>query len=257
MVLKIEKKNDMKLRIENLAIGYTQTILEKINLEARSGQLIALIGANGSGKSTFLKTLAGILSPLKGGFYLDEMNITQLNPKERAKYIGIVLTDKLDMPLSVFDFLSLGRQTFTGVLDRLTDSDYKVISQIMSELDLNKYKTSKVNELSDGERQKVLIARALIQETPVLLLDEPTTHLDIENKAMLLQQLIKISKEQQKIIILSTHDINLILPKTSKIWFAKEYNSINEINNKQLYSENLFNSNLIRFDSNCNIFRLI
>ncbi len=246
----------MELKIKNLVIGYQQPVLKNINLTAQSGELIVLIGKNGSGKSTLLKTLSGILPALSGQLQLDDINIWQLSPKERAKYISIVLTDRIDLPLSVIEFISLGRQAYTGMLDQLSNTDLAIINQIMNDLDLMKLINRSLLELSDGERQKVLIARALVQKTPVLLLDEPTTHLDIENKAVLIQKLLKISKEQQKIVIMSTHDINLMLPKTDKIWLAGKSGSILEKDNKQPVLEELFTSNLIEYDQDCQVFRL-
>ncbi len=245
----------MKLKIKNLSIGYGhQAVLSDIDITARSGDFIALIGKNGSGKSTFLKTLAGILEAIEGEILMDGQDLLQLKPTERAKYVSIVLTDAILTPLKVKEFISLGRQNFTGTWNRLLPEDHRIINQVIQELNLTDLLNKKITEISDGERQKVLISRALVQETPIVLLDEPTTHLDLENKAVLLKKLKKISQMQNKIIILSTHDINLILPQTNKVWFT---NHSIEILEKNQSLKGLFDLDLLRYDEACQIFRLV
>ena len=245
----------MKLKIKNLSIGYGhQAVLSDIDITARSGDFIALIGKNGSGKSTFLKTLAGILEAIEGEILMDGQDLLQLKPTERAKYVSIVLTDAILTPLKVKEFISLGRQNFTGTWNRLLPEDHRIINQVIQELNLTDLLNKKITEISDGERQKVLISRALVQETPIVLLDEPTTHLDLENKAVLLKKLKKISQMQNKIIILSTHDINLILPQTNKVWFTNH--SIETLEKNQSL-KGLFDLDLLRYDEACQIFRLV
>jgi len=244
----------MKLKINSLSIGYGhQAVLSDINITAQSGDFIALIGKNGSGKSTFLKTMAGIIESIDGEIWIDKQDLLQLKPAERAKYVSVVLTDAILTPLKVKEFISLGRQNFTGIWNRLLPEDHRIMNQVIQELNLSRLLDKKITEISDGERQKVLISRALVQETPIVLLDEPTTHLDLENKAVLLKKLKKISQMQNKIIILSTHDINLILPQTNKVWFTNQ--SIEELEDNQKLKD-LFDLNILRFDEGCQIFRL-
>ncbi len=245
----------MKLKINNLEVGYEQeTVLSEINLTAQSGDFIALIGKNGAGKSTLLKTLTGILPAISGEVFLDERNLLALSPVERARYVSIVLTDKLEVPVLVREFLAMGRQPYTGIWGGLSKPDLQIIDEVGKQLKIAAYFDRKINQLSDGERQKVLIARALVQQTPILLLDEPTTHLDLENKAVLINNLLKISKQHRKIIILSTHDINLILPKINKIWIANQ--SVVQ-SDKMTDLNSFFQSELLKFDESCQIFRLI
>ena len=245
----------MQLKINNLAVGYNQNaVLSEINLQAQTGDFIALVGKNGAGKSTFLKTLSGILPALSGNILLDDVDLLALSAQERARYISIVLTDRIDVPMTVWEFIALGRQPYTNLWGNISKKDKQRIDEVGEKLKITAFFDKKITELSDGERQKVLIGRALVQETPVILLDEPTTHLDMENKAVLINNLLKISKEQNKIIIISTHDINLILPKINKIWLTDT--SINE--KLQLSDLNeLFQSELIRYDTACQIFRLL
>ena len=246
---------NFQLTINNLSVGYDdKTVLPDINLTAQSGDFIALIGKNGSGKSTLLKTLAGILPALSGDIILDDLNLFSLSPAERARYVSIVLTDQVDVPVTVREFLSLGRQPYTNMWGQLSDIDKKVVDEVGEKLRITAYLERKINTLSDGERQKVLIGRALVQETPVLLLDEPTTFLDLENKAVLINTLLKISEKENKIIILSTHDINLVLPKLNKIWATDK--SVAQVSNFKALNK-LFQSELLKFDEKCQVFKLI
>ena len=245
----------MLLKINDLSIGYEQkTVLSDINLQAQSGDFIALVGRNGAGKSTFLKTLSGILPAWSGAILLDDIDLLALPSQERARYISIVLTDRIEVPMTVREFVALGRQPYTTLWGTTSKKDRQIIDEVLEMLNITAFYDRKITELSDGERQKVLIGRALVQETPVLLLDEPTTHLDMENKAILIKNLLKISKAKNKIVIISTHDINLILPKINKIWLTE-----NTINEKLQQSDlnDMFQSELIEYDTACQIFRLL
>ncbi len=244
----------MQLKIQNLTIGYEQKpVLSDINLSAQSSEIIALIGKNGVGKSTFLKTLAGILPELSGQIFLDNIDLLNLKPKERARFISIVLTDNVDVPMPVNEFLLLGRQPYTNMWGSISENDKQVVREVSEMLQIEALMDRKISELSDGERQKVLVARALAQETPVILMDEPTTHLDLENKAILINNLLKVSKIKNKIIILSTHDINLVLPKANKIWMTG--NSIREIDSL-IELKTMFQSGILNYDPDCKIFKL-
>ncbi len=245
----------MYLKINNLSVGYNQkAVLSEINLQAQKGDFIALVGKNGAGKSTFLKAFSGILPILSGKILLDEIDLLSLSIKDRARYVSIVLTDRIDVPMSVREFLSLGRQPYANLMGSFSKRDIQIIDEVGDVLKISRFFDRKITELSDGERQKVLIGRALVQETPVLLLDEPTTHLDMENKAILINKLLKISKKQNKIIIISTHDINLILPKINKVWLTDK-TIVEKLRKSDL--TDLFQPDLIKYDTDCHIFRLL
>jgi len=247
----------MKLSIKNLSIGYSgKTVLKDLNLQAQSGDFIVLLGKNGAGKSTLIKSLAGIIPLIKGKILINEDSLSGFTGKKRAKFTGVVLTDKIDLNLKVYEFIGLGRQVYTGHFDNLTAIDKQVIEKVIDKLDLSDFIYHNLQELSDGERQKILIARVLVQETPIILLDEPTVHLDLENKAMIFKLLKELAIKENKIIILSTHDLNLILPVVDKIWLVNQHH-ISEMNHKSKDIIKLFASSPhIRFDEDCGIYKL-
>jgi len=249
---------EAKLKTKNLSIGYNdKVIVDSINFDLSPGDFIVIIGKNGSGKSTLLKTLSNILPKISGDILLNNMNFDKLSGKEKSKLVSIVLTEKIDIPLTVNEVLQLGRQAFSDNLDRLSTKDYEIIDKIVSELELKNLLNRPLQELSDGEQQKVMIGRTLVQETPIILLDEPTTHLDIENKAKLLNMLKEISKSQNKIVILSTHDINLVLPIANKIWVISN-NSFIELDQSNIVNqfEKIFDNRIVKYNSSCKAFRL-
>jgi iron complex transport system ATP-binding protein len=205
------------LETSNLSIGYKTkktvvTIAKNLNLNLISGKLISLIGANGIGKSTLLRTITGIQQPLSGNVFLNDKNITTYKPLELAKNLSLVLTEKLPPSnLSVFELVALGRQPYTNWIGTLTETDIEKIQEAMQLTQIEHLAAKKHYEISDGQLQKVLIARALAQDTPLIILDEPTTHLDLLHKVSLFKLLKKLTQETQKCILFSTHDIDLAI----------------------------------------------
>jgi len=205
------------LSTSNLSIGYksrkgTVTIAEDLNLTFDSGKLIALIGANGIGKSTLLRTITGIQSPLAGSVFLKDKNINTYKPLDLAQSLSLVLTEKLPPSnLSVFELVALGRQPYTNWVGTLTETDTEKVRQAMQLTQIEHLASKRHFEISDGQLQKVLIARALAQDTPLIILDEPTTHLDLLHKVSLFKLLKKLTQETQKCILFSTHDIDLAI----------------------------------------------
>jgi len=205
------------LSTSNLNIGYktkkaTVPIAENLNLNLSSGKLISLIGANGIGKSTLLRTITGIQQPLSGNVFLSEKNINTYNSLELAQNLSVVLTEKLPPSnLSVFELVALGRQPYTNWIGTLTPTDIEKVQEAMQLTQIEHLASKKHYEISDGQLQKVLIARALAQDTPLIILDEPTTHLDLLHKVSLFKLLKKLTNETQKCILFSTHDIDLAI----------------------------------------------
>ncbi|WP_428229718.1 ABC transporter ATP-binding protein [Flavobacterium sp.] len=205
------------LKTLNLTIGYkskkeTVVIAEHLNLNLNSGKLISLIGANGIGKSTLLRTITGIQEPLSGTVFLNDENINTYKTLDLAQNLSLVLTEKLPPSnLSVFELVALGRQPYTNWIGTLTSTDIDKVQQALELTQIGHLAQKKHYEISDGQLQKVLIARALAQDTPLIILDEPTTHLDLLHKVSLFKLLKKLTQETQKCILFSTHDIDLAI----------------------------------------------
>ena len=202
----------MVISLSQLSVGYTLShpVISDINLELRSGQLACLIGENGIGKSTLLKTLTGFLPKLKGSLLLGDRDIESFSQRELARQVSIVLTQKPDVQnLTIEEIIGLGRSPYTGFFGRLRTEDRKVVDDAIATMGIEKLRGRMIQTLSDGERQKVMIAKALAQETPIILLDEPTAFLDFPSKAETFQSLQRMAHERDKLILLSTHDLEL------------------------------------------------
>lgn len=209
--------NEKVLCTSDLSIGYTAkhqniTIAENLNLSLETGKLIALVGPNGIGKSTLLRTLTGIQKPLFGTVSLYHKTIVSYTPLALAQYLSLVLTDKLPPSnLTVYELIALGRQPYTNWLGKLSADDLGKINHAIALTQCEHLVSKKIHEISDGQLQIVLIARALAQDTPLIVLDEPTTHLDLHHKVSILKLLKKLSQETNKCILFSTHDIDLAI----------------------------------------------
>ena len=202
----------MIISLSQLSVGYSLShpVISDINLELRSGQLACLIGENGIGKSTLLKTLTGFLPKLKGNLLLGDRDIESFSQRELARQVSIVLTQKPDVQnLTIEEIIGLGRSPYTGFFGRLRAEDRKVVDDAIATMGIEKLRGRMIQTLSDGERQKVMIAKALAQETPIILLDEPTAFLDFPSKAETFQSLQRMAHERDKLILLSTHDLEL------------------------------------------------
>ena len=210
-------KNKIILQASKISIGYTSKkarniIASDIDLSLEKGKLIALIGANGIGKSTLLRTITGIQKPISGTVSLNDKNIQELNALNLAQNLSVVLTEKLPPSnLTVFELVALGRQPYTNWIGTLTDNDITKINEAIELTQIGHLTSKKHYEISDGQLQIVLIARALAQDTPLIILDEPTTHLDLLHKVVLFKLLKKLTQETGKCILFSTHDIDMAI----------------------------------------------
>ena len=202
----------MIISISHLSVGYSPSlpVISDINIEVKSGQLTCLIGENGIGKSTLLKTLAGFLPKMGGDLLLDNRDIHSFSQRELARQVSIVLTQKPDVQnLTTEEIIGLGRSPYTGFFGRLRADDRAVVDDAITAVGIEKLRGRMIQTLSDGERQKVMIAKALAQQTPVILLDEPTAFLDFPSKAETFLSLRRMAHERDKLILLSTHDLEL------------------------------------------------
>jgi len=210
-------ENKIILQTSKISIGYTSKkgkniIASNIDLSLEKGKLIALIGANGIGKSTLLRTITGIQKPISGTVFLNEKNIHEMDFLSLAQNLSVVLTEKLPPSnLTVWELIALGRQPYTNWIGTLTDNDITKINEAIELTQIEHLISKKHYEISDGQLQIVLIARALAQDTPLIILDEPTTHLDLLHKVVLFKLLKKLTQETGKCILFSTHDIDMAI----------------------------------------------
>jgi len=212
------------IQLINLGIGYmtkhgVRTVAEGINGTIRKGELTCLLGANGVGKSTLLRTLSAFQPMTAGEVLIEGHDMTSFSDKEMSRLIGVVLTEKPDVRnMRVRELVSLGRSPYTGFWGTYSKEDLKIVDEAISLVGIDTLSRRMVHTLSDGERQKVMIAKALAQQTPVIYLDEPTAFLDYPSKVEVLQLLRRISREARKTIFLSTHDVELALQLADTVW---------------------------------------
>lgn len=212
------------LTTHNLSTGYrhgssASTVMSHINVELHRGCLTALLGQNGIGKSTLLRTIAGSQPPIEGEVMLHGRNISGISRREMSRLLSMVFTDRtMAGGLTVRELVSLGRQPHTGFLGRLSSHDRLVVQQAAESVGISHKINSFVAELSDGERQKVMIAKALAQETPLIILDEPTAFLDVASRIDTLQLLSRLAHTTGKAILLSTHDVSQTLLLADELW---------------------------------------
>ncbi|KXH78274.1 ABC transporter ATP-binding protein [Chryseobacterium kwangjuense] len=213
----------MHLQIKQACIGYDKTLISNVHTDLKLGDVCLLIGNNGVGKTTLIKSILHQVPLLSGEIIIGRKNIKNLSVKEIAENIAVVFS-KADVPqhYTVEDLISLGKYIYYPFYFELKKEDRDEVTHIIDELDLSQYKHTLLKNLSDGNLQKAFIGRAITQNSPVIILDEPTTHLDEKNKLIILKTLRKLAKEQQKIILFSSHDWRLSKEFADKIWYIKD-----------------------------------
>lgn len=222
-VFAINQQN-MHLQIRQANIGYDKTLISNAHADLKLGDVCLLIGNNGVGKTTLIKSILHQVSLQNGEILIGQKNIKKLSVKEIAENIAVVFS-KSDVPqhYTVEDLISLGKYIYYPFYFELKKEDRDEVTHIIDQLDLNQYKHTLLKNLSDGNLQKAFIGRAITQNSPVIILDEPTTHLDEKNKLITLKTLRKLAKEQQKIILFSSHDWRLAKEFADKIWYVKDH----------------------------------
>ena len=208
------------VQLKNLTIGYKGNVIaSNVSAELQSGKLTCLLGVNGCGKSTLLRTMCGFLPPLDGEICVGDENLNDLTASEKSQKISIVLTHNEEVRgMTVWDVVAMGRSPYTGFWGHLTDEDKRIIRESLDMVGINCQLSTvncqlsmlnrRITEISDGERQKVMIAKAIAQQTPVILLDEPTAFLDYPSKRRMFRLLTQVARDLNKAILLSTHDID-------------------------------------------------
>lgn len=260
-----KNQQNIILEVSNLSIGYTdkkqqKIVKNKLTFNAHQGEFICLLGKNGVGKSTLLKTISKVIPKLDGNIFIDNNEINHIDSKTFSKILGVVLTERLpESNLTVFEMVALGRQPHTNWIDSLSDEDLNMVNKSLEQTNTTHLKEKNIFELSDGQLQKVLISRVLAQDTPIIIFDEPTAHLDIHHKIETFLLLKKLSKEAQKTIIISTHEIHWAIELANTIWLMTENNcyfdSPENLKTQNRFQE-LFDSFLVTFDAESNQFKI-
>jgi iron complex transport system ATP-binding protein len=253
------------LELKNVSIGYLQNkhahvLFKEVSLKTENGKLICLIGKNGIGKSTLIKTIAAVQPPLDGNIFIDEHDVHAMDSKSLAGKISMVYTDKIETEnLSVYNLISMGRFPYLSWMGLLSEKDKAFINKAITLTGIEKLKDRNVNSLSDGEKQKVMIARAIAQGTPLILLDEPTSHLDISGRLDVFITLKKLCRQENKTILLSTHQLDCALQFSDEIWLISSGQKLIKGTPKdtaittELSRE--FNSENLQFDAESGVFK--
>jgi len=213
--------------LHNLSIGYTtkgneKVVANQLQGAIHAGELTCLLGQNGIGKSTLLRTLSAFQPKLSGSVLLHGREIDSYTDKELSRMIGVVLTEKPDVQnMNVTELVSMGRSPYTGFWGTLTNEDRQIVDEAIHLVGIHSLRERMVHTLSDGERQKVMIAKALAQQTPVIYLDEPTAFLDFPSKVEIMQLLHRLAEKEEKTIFLSTHDVELALQIADCLWLME------------------------------------
>ena len=215
------------LHLRDLYIGYNEEqnrhiVAETLNASLPRGVLTCLIGANGVGKSTLMRTLAGFQPALRGEVRIDGKPISGYTSKELSERVGVVLTEKnLPADLTIEEVVGLGRTPYTNFWGTLTLADRTIVDEAISLVGLDSLRKRTIHQVSDGERQKAMIAKALAQQTPVIFLDEPTAFLDYPSKISMMQLLRRLAHEQDKLVLLSTHDLEIAFQTADHLWLLQ------------------------------------
>ncbi len=212
------------IELRHLTVGYgKQAVLSDINATLDTGKTVCLLGANGCGKSTLLRTLAGFQQPLCGHIMVEGESLMSMTPKQRSRLVSVVLTERtLVQNMKVRDLVALGRSPYTGFFGRLSEEDECAISDAIRMVGIADLAGRAIDTLSDGERQKVMMAKSFAQQTPVILLDEPTAFLDFHAKLDTFRLMLQLAHRMNKIIIMSTHDVEMAIQLCDTLWIVQD-----------------------------------
>lgn len=259
-------KRRTAITVENLAIGYCRRherkpVAEGLTATVRSGRLSCLLGENGVGKSTLLRTLSAFQPPLGGSIRLLERPLERYSPRELSHALAVVLTEKCDLAnMTARELVGMGRSPYTDFWGRLRREDRQIVDEAIERVGIAQLAGRMVQTLSDGERQKVMIAKALAQQTPVIFLDEPTAFLDFPSKVEIMRLLHRLTRETDRTIFLSTHDVELALQLADCLWILRRGEGLRTGTPEDLSLDGtlqqLFPDRGIRFDAERGLFRI-
>lgn len=217
----------MTLELRDLYIGYAEDanrhiVAEALNASLPKGTMACLVGANGVGKSTLMRTLSGFQPALRGEVRNEGRALEEYTPRELSEKIGVVLTERESVPeLTVEEVVAIGRAPYTNFWGRLTAADRRAVDEAIALVGIEHLRHKKIGRVSDGERQKAMIAKALAQQTSVILLDEPTAFLDYGSKVAVMRLLRRLAHEEGKAILLSTHDLEIAFQTADEVWILQ------------------------------------
>lgn len=260
-------KKSQAIEIKDLSVGYsigkkTKVVAKGLNAVIQPGELTCLIGANGVGKSTLLRTLSAFQPKLGGEILILGQQIESYDNKALARTIGVVLTEKVDVrDMTVRDLVGMGRSPYTGFWGKLNEEDREWVEKSIDAVGIQNLAGRPIQSLSDGERQKVMIAKALAQQTPLIILDEPTAFLDYPSKVDVMKLLHELTRSSGMTIFLSTHDLELALQLSDKLWLMDrergvEVGSTSELSEKGQLSSFFQNKSII-FDTKTQLYRIV
>ena len=260
--------HERALSCAGLSIGYRQNaklttvVAKNLDLDLFHGEVVCLVGPNGAGKSTLLRTLTGLQHPIEGVVYVDGKDLKTLDIKARARRIGVVLTERINVGiLPAFDLVSLGRHPHTDWTGRLTDEDISVVEWALEAVGASELSNRNVNELSDGELQKIMIARALAQEPTIIVLDEPTAFLDLPRRVEVMGLLKRLARSTDRAVLLSTHDLDLAIRASDRMWLMDSAGTVQSGAPEDLILqgglEQVFASEGVAFDDEHGSFHLV
>lgn len=230
----MKEGNDILLTTNQLVVGYQERrkqlpILENVNIVLKRGELVCLMGQNGIGKSTLLRTLSGVQLPISGEILIEGKNIHQLSRGDRAKKISLVLTERLNAGnLTVEDVVVMGRYPFMGLDIRMSDEDQLKVDQAIDQVDVRELLSQQIHKLSDGQLQKVMIARSLAQDGDIIILDEPTAHLDLNNRVTIIRLLKSLARNTNKVVLMATHELDLALQTADRLLLIDQNGALME-----------------------------
>lgn len=217
----------MTLELRDLYIGYAEDanrhiVAEALDASLSKGTMACLVGANGVGKSTLMRTLSGFQPALRGEVRIEGRALEEYTPRELSEKIGVVLTERESVPeLTVEEVVAIGRVPYTNFWGRLTAADRRAVDEAIALVGIEHLRHKKIGRVSDGERQKAMIAKALAQQTSVILLDEPTAFLDYGSKVAVMRLLRRLAHEEGKAILLSTHDLEIAFQTADEVWILQ------------------------------------
>ena len=249
------------IELHDITLGYgSRTLIEGVETRFERGSMIALLGRNGTGKSTLLRAIAKLQEVMQGEITIEGKPLAELSQSELARLVSFVTTERIDVEaLTAYDLVAIGRSPYTGWMGRLTDKDHKAIKRAMVIAGVQHMAERRVSTMSDGECQRVMIARALAQDTPIILLDEPTAFLDLPNRYELCTLLGRLAHEEKKCVIFSTHELDIALSLADSIALVDSPRLVHLPTKEMITSgniERLFDSDYVSFDAENHSIRL-